>query len=129
MWDNKENNKNNKYFCKVSRIFTNLAADLRVEHQQENPSRQKHYPLKTEAKNTNWIFSEVYDHGKRLKDNDLKIGTWYVRRPYRVGATAQLGDALSKCRADNTTIQEMRRIGRRGNSITLPFLCSRLDRR
>ena len=57
------------------------------------------------------IPSKVDDHGKRFKDNDLRIGTWNVRTLHRVGASAQLADALIKCKTDITAIQEMRWTG------------------
>ena len=48
--------------------------------------------------------SKIDDHGKRLKDNDLRIGTW-------LGVCDQLADAPMKCRKGITAIQEMRWIG------------------
>ncbi|XP_043065425.1 uncharacterized protein LOC122320881 [Drosophila ficusphila] len=53
----------------------------------------------------------VDDHGKRKKDNDLRVCTWNVRTLYRPGAAQQLADTLKKCRADIAAIQEMRWIG------------------
>ena len=35
---------------------------------------------------------KVDDHGKSLKDNDLKIGTWNVRTLHRIGASGELAD-------------------------------------
>ena len=45
------------------------------------------------------------------KDNDLRVCTWNIRTLNGDGASAQLADALIKCRADITAIQEMRWIG------------------
>ncbi|XP_060665561.1 uncharacterized protein LOC132797804 [Drosophila nasuta] len=55
--------------------------------------------------------SNVDDHSKRKKDNDLRVCTWNVRTLYRPGAAQQLADTLNKCRTDITAIQEMRWIG------------------
>ena len=57
------------------------------------------------------IPSNIDDHGKRIKDYDLLIGTWNVQTFHRLGASAQLADALKKCRTDITAIQEMRWTG------------------
>ena len=50
-------------------------------------------------------------HGKRLKDYDLRTGTWNVRTQHKVGGSAQLAYALIKSRADIIVIHEMRWIG------------------
>ena len=50
----------------------------------------------------------VDDHGKRKKDNDLRVCTWNVRTLYRPGAAQQLADTLNELKADITAIQEMR---------------------
>lgn len=60
---------------------------------------------------SDWIPYNVDDHGKRKKDYDLRVCTWNVRTLYRPGAAQQLADALTKCKADITAIQEMRWIG------------------
>ena len=57
------------------------------------------------------IPSNVDDHGKHIKDYDLRIGTWNVRTIHRVGASSQLADGRNKCRTDITAIQEMRWTG------------------
>ena len=51
------------------------------------------------------------DHGKRIMDYDLRVCNWNIRILNRDGASAQLADALIKCGADITAIQEMRWIG------------------
>ena len=57
------------------------------------------------------IPSNVDDHGKRLKDYDLRLGTWNVLTLHRVGASAQVADTLMKCKTAVTVIQEMRWMG------------------
>ena len=41
--------------------------------------------MKTATIASKKITSNVDDHGKRLKDNYLRIGTWNPRTPHRVG--------------------------------------------
>ena len=48
--------------------------------------------------------SNVDDHGKCIKNYDLRIGTWNIRTLHTVGVSAQLADALKKCRTDITAI-------------------------
>ena len=54
------------------------------------------------------ISSKVDDHGKRLKDYNLRNAIWNVRSLYRVVASAKLAYAFMKC-----AIQEMRWTGQK----------------
>ena len=47
------------------------------------------------------ILSKVDEHCKRLKDNDLRIGTWNIRTLHRIGAS-HIVNVLMKCRTDIT---------------------------
>ncbi|XP_054086336.1 craniofacial development protein 2 isoform X1 [Zeugodacus cucurbitae] len=51
------------------------------------------------------------DHGKRIKDYDLRACTWNVRTLNWEGASAQLVDVLIRLKADITAIQEVRWTG------------------
>lgn len=68
---------------------------------------KKTISMKTKARNLNWFVPKSDDYGKRLKDCDLRIGTWNVRPLERVDVSAHLADAFIKSWAGITAIQEI----------------------
>ena len=79
--------------------------------------------MKAKTQEFTKITTKVDDHGKYLKDYDLRIGTWNVRTLQRVGASAQLADTLIKYKTNITAIQKMQWIGQGCKGLAFCDVC------